>query len=206
MVCFGPISSPKTRYRPEPRTSVDVGSAAARPRSLREVNKTLSAGRGHNNTSCRWQQQHPPPPHHTHTPAAPTLTVFVMEAAASCSSLRPAQHRPALMTAHIPKVDSCYAADLTGGSSSHPSTPPATQSRGKRGSTSVRKRGANVRARAAVCCTSLHWDCTKARTGEGPLVNIDSLRVPACLVIPPLPALPAAHRPHPLPCPYKAFL
>lgn len=61
-------------------------------------------------------------------PCSPILTVFVMKAAtngssarriahsqlcAASSGSRPAQCTPAMMTAYIPEVDSCYVADLT---------------------------------------------------------------------------------------------
>lgn len=120
----------------------------------------------------------------TAAPAAPILTVSVVKAATSGGSARriaahsqlcaassgsgPARYRPAMMTAYIPEVDSCYAADLT---HCHffPLRPPAwfEKSRGKGGrrrgvsrvlpgrkrSASLQKRGRNA---AAVSCTLLH--------------------------------------------------
>lgn len=111
-----------------------------------------------------------------------------------------------MMTAYIPKVDSCYAADLTRWYFffSLPSSPPAIKSKEK--ATSLRKQSFPVinasatlqtrgRIAAAVCCTLLHGDCTQKKTHSHWqcglfCLYIEALRVSACLVTPPPPPPP----------------
>uniref|UniRef100_A0A3Q3KTS5 15-oxoprostaglandin 13-reductase n=1 Tax=Mastacembelus armatus TaxID=205130 RepID=A0A3Q3KTS5_9TELE len=103
-----------------------------------------------------------------------------------------------MMTAHIPKVDSCYTADLTRWyfSSFHPPLQSQEEKGGRRQCVNAvlpaRKRSANLQKRgrnaAAVCCTLLHKDCTQNNSHweRGLSPYIQSLPVSACLVIAPL--------------------
>lgn len=83
--------------------------ASARPDLPGEVNKTLSASFGHNNTQRGTQQQRHSRPYSPRSPCWRQPCPWKRTLAAKESR----HDRPATMTAHIPEVDSCYAADLT---------------------------------------------------------------------------------------------
>lgn len=84
--------------------------ASARPVPPDEVNKTLSASSGHNNMQSGAQQQRH---RRRYSPRSPLLAAALPVETHALSPGEPPRSRPAAMTAHIPEVDSCYAADLT---------------------------------------------------------------------------------------------
>lgn len=83
--------------------------ASARPVLPGEVNKTLSASFGHNNMQRAAQKQRHSRPYSPRSPCWLQPCPWKRTLAAPESR----HDRPAAMTAHIPEVDSCYAADLT---------------------------------------------------------------------------------------------
>lgn len=115
--------------------------AGARPVLPGEVNKTLSASYGYNNMQREAaQQQRRGRPY---SPPSPRLWKRTLAAPES------RHDRPAAMTAHIPEVDSCYAADLTRCCLAPPFLTPRLGSQ-KQGSTAARKQSAS----AALRCRS----------------------------------------------------
>lgn len=115
--------------------------AGARPVLPGEVNKTLSASFGDNNmqTEAAQQQRRGRP----YSPPSPRLWKRTLAAPES------RHDRPAAMTAHIPEIDSCYAADLTRCCLAPPFLTPRLGSQ-KQGSTAARKQSAS----AALRCRS----------------------------------------------------
>lgn len=83
--------------------------ACARPVLPGEVNKTLSASIGHNNMQRGAQQQRHSRPYSPRSPCWRQPCPWKRTLAAPESR----HDSPAAMSAHIPEVDSCYAADLT---------------------------------------------------------------------------------------------
>lgn len=90
--------------------------ASARPALPGEVNKTLSESLGHNNMQRGAQQQRHGRPYSPPSPRWRQPCPWKRTLAAPESR----HDRPAAMTAHIPEVDSCYAADLTRSPLPHP--------------------------------------------------------------------------------------
>lgn len=90
--------------------------ASARPALPGEVNKTLSESFGHNNMQRGARQQRHSRPYSPPSPRWRQPCPWKRTLAAPESR----HDRPAAMTAHIPEVDSCYAADLTRSPLPHP--------------------------------------------------------------------------------------